>query len=357
MESLLEPANFLVPNAVAYTNLTTHDEGFASHMLRDIYTSRDCTLAGVSLVALPSGATVLGGGHFVLRIGNYLIAEQYPDYFRKTPGHVAATLVSKRPTEDIKHEALLIARFGVFVWGHWLCELLPKLVLVESAYPGRFSFVIPEEVFSTPDAALPFARMRESLAAYGIDRGRVTAVRHDRDYRFSRMFAVTPVWSDHMMHPGASAAMRTGLRERAESPSFRRLAIRRIPGWGRELQNFTELERMLCANGFGLRMMGVYPFLEQAAAFREAEIVFGVLGSDLANLLYAPEGIRVISAAPAVFGDRFFYALVLGRRGRMIDLRGTVTAVDKETAHRSAFRIEPGELSKSIAMLMNQGTV
>lgn len=350
-EPLLDPVAFAVANAVEYTNLAAHNQELAGHMSRDIYVSRACTLAGVSLVALPDGATLLGGGDFVLRIGNSPIAEQYPPYFPTTPEHLIAAAVSKHPAAVVEKECLLIARFGIFTWGHWLCELLPKAVLVENAYPGRFSFVLPEEVFAGPAAALPFVRMRESLAAYGIDRERILALRADRDYRFSRLFAVTPLWSDHMLHPGAAAAMRGGLRARAEAPSFRRLAIRRVPGWGRELENFAALEAPLRAEGFVPRMLGVYPFVEQVAAFGAAELVFAVLGSDLANLVYAPEGIKIITAAPAVFGDRFFYALLLERGGRMVDLRGPVTVPDRQTAHRSAFAIDPAELTKGIARL------
>lgn len=354
-EPLLDPAGFSAGNAVEYSNLATYDENFAAHLFRDVYVARECALAGVSLVALPERATVLGGGDFVLRVGESLLAEQYPPYLADTPEQVAAASVSKYPAAEVENETVLIARFGIFTWGHWLCELLPKLVLAENACPGRFSFAIPEEVFSAPEAALPFVRMRESLAAYGIGRGRVVALRGDRDYRFSRLFAVTPVWSGFMLHPGAASAMRTSLRARAEAPSFRRLAIRRVPGWGRELQNFAELETLLREGGFALRMMGVYPFLEQVAAFAEAELLFAVLGSDLANLVYAPEGIKVIAAAPSVFGDRFFLALVQERRGRMIDLRGPVTLPDKRTPHRSAFTIDPAELSKAVSLFTAPG--
>ena len=350
-EPLLDPVAFAVPNAVEYTNLAAHNQELAGHMSRDVYASRACTLAGVSLVALPDGATVLGGGDFVLRIGNSPIAEQCPPYFAATPERLIAAAVSKHPAIGVEKECLLIARFGILTWGHWLCELLPKAVLVENAYPGRFSFVLPDEIFAAPAAALPFVRLRESLAAYGIDRERILALRADRDYRFSRLFAVTPLWSDHMLHPGAAAAMRSGLRARAEAASFRRLAVRRVPGWGRELENFAALEAPLRAAGCVPRMLGVYPFLEQVAAFGAAEFVFAVLGSDLANLVYAPEGIKVIAAAPAVFGDRFFYALVLERGGRMVDLRGPVTVPDRRTAHRSTFAIDPTELAKGIARL------
>ena len=38
---------------------------------------------------------------------------------------------------------MIVARYGFGTWGHWIGELLPKIVTVEAAFPGRFSFAIP----------------------------------------------------------------------------------------------------------------------------------------------------------------------------------------------------------------------
>ena len=81
--------------------------------------------------------------------------------------------------------------------------------------------------------------------------------------------------------------------------------------------------------------------------------MFAVLGSDLTNLLYAPEGVRVLAAAPADFGDRFFYALVQLCRGQLLDLRGPVTDVDEHAAHRSDFRLDMGELAAAADVLLD----
>ncbi len=79
---------------------------------------------------------------------------------------------------------------------------------------------------------------------------------------------------------------------------------------------------MLDAAGFSLQQAGSKSFVEQVSLFKGGETVFGVLGSDLTNILFSPGGVKVISAAPDQFGDRFFYALVLDRTGSMIDIRG-----------------------------------
>ena len=79
-------------------------------------------------------------------------------------------------------------------------------------------------------------------------------------------------------------------------------------------------------------------------------MIFGVLGSDLTNLIYSPAGVKVISVAPATFGDRFFYALILSREGQQIDLRGPITVPDQAIAHLGTFRVDPDEVARALAM-------
>jgi capsular polysaccharide biosynthesis protein len=349
-ESLLDPVTFSVPNAVVYTNIAAHNPSFAAHLTKDIYVARDCALTGISLVELPAGATVLGGQHFVLKVDRALVFEQYPVYFPNTPEHIDEVLNAKLPVEEIAGEALLIARYGIFTWGHWLGELLPKAVLAEAAYPGRFTLVLPHQVLADQSPNLPWIRIKQSLAAYGIDERRVISVRPDRDYRFARLFAVTPVWSDHLMHPGAVELMRTAIRGQAALTRCRRMAIGRVSAYGRVLENHAEIEMLLRANDFAIHITGAMPFLEQVALFSHAELLFGVLGSDLTNLIYSPAGVKVITAAPAQFGDRFFYALVLARNGQQIDLRGPITLLNDDIAHKSMFRVDPAEVARAVAL-------
>jgi Glycosyltransferase 61 len=350
VEVLLPPSTFSVPNAVAYTNVSKENPAHGHHLEQEIYVARTGLLAGVDLVGLPGGATVVGGGHFLLKIDGALVSEQYPPYFSRDRNHISALTKEPRPIEDVVGESLLIARFGIFTWGHWLGELLPKIVASETSYPGRFSYVLPYQVLADQSPNLPWIRMRESLIAYGIGSNRIISIHPDRDYSFSTLFGVTSVWSNHLMHPGAMDLMRTKLRQHIVLHSPPRLAIERVPEYGRQLDNFPEIKTLLEANMFEFRVTGAKPFTEQVAIFQKAELVFSILGSDLTNLIYAPQGVKVITAAPAIFGDRFFYALILGRNGQQIDLRGPVTAPAEDLAHKSMFAIDPTEIEKAIAL-------
>src|SRR5262249_5181809 len=89
-------------------------------------------------------------------------------------------------------------------------------------------------------------------------------------------------------------------------------------------------------------------FLSQVEIFESARTVVSVLGSDLAGLIYASPGIRVISAAPATFGYRFFYALVIDREGRYIDLRGPVEESVRPDPYKSRFVLDPQDLKQAL---------
>jgi capsular polysaccharide biosynthesis protein len=350
---ILQQATAELPNAVAYTNVMVENPEFARHLERHIYVPRVAELAGVSLVALPRGATVIGGGEFILKVDNILASEQYPIYFPLNEERIETILAANMPVQDVGKEVFLAARYGMFTWGHWLGELLPKVVLAEMLHPGRFSFALPQQVLNDRSPNLPWMRIRESLMAYGIEDQRNTPLDPARDYRFASLFAMTSVWSDHLMHPGAMAAMRTKIRIRSEESPHCRLAIERVPGYGRDLSNYETIKNMLLDSAFEVRRTGAMPFQDQVALFRGADLVFSILGSDLTNLIYSPDGVRVITAAPAIFGDRFFYALILGRQGRQIDLRGPVTANSEGVKHKSPFAVDPAEIKKAIELFTN----
>ncbi|HUB48599.1 MAG TPA: hypothetical protein VMB73_26785 [Acetobacteraceae bacterium] len=85
--------------------------------------------------------------------------------------------------------------------------------------------------------------------------------------------------------------------------------------------------------------------------FQSASLIFSILGSDLTGLIYASTGIKVISAAPSMFGDRFFYAMILDRKGRYADLRGRLADRNAAVEHRSSFQIGASEIANAMAAL------
>ena len=350
-EQLLGGVSMQVDNATVYSNVAELQPAFGRHLYADIYTRRACSVDPIHLVRLDPDTTLHGGGEFLVTSRGRMPREQLAPYLADKPDQIRDIRSQWRPVVRVSAECLLIARFGIYTWGHWLAEILPKLVLVEARYPGRFRFALPHHVLTDGNPHNAWSRIRESLSAYGIADHQILGLQPEMDYRFDSLFAVTDVWSDYVMHPGATLAMRARLvmdRPPSLAATAPRLSVERISG-GRMLANGPDIRARLEARGFVSKPIGTMSFLQQVTAFQSASVVFGVLGSDLTGLLYAREGIKVISVAPAIFGDRFFYALILDRKGFYADLRGEVTAGDETADHRSTFHIQPEELN--VAML------
>ncbi len=77
-----------------------------------------------------------------------------------------------------------------------------------------------------------------------------------------------------------------------------------------------------------------------------------VLGSGLTGLLYAPEGVEIITLAPSKWGDQFFFALMQDRRASLVDLRGPSVSADPDAARTANFQISLTDLVDGLAALV-----
>ena len=340
---------FEAPAAMRFSNHVDTAPAFARHLRQVVYAPRLARLAPISLVRLPPETVMFGGGNFVVASNNSFLAEQFPPRTGDEYDQVDALTPLELPALDVESEVLLVARYGAGTWGHWLGELLPKIVLAERAFPGRFDFLLPAQVLDEHSAEAIWGRIRQSLVACGIALERVIAADPELNYRFAALYAVTPVWSDQILHPGAAQALREAVAAIPKG-SDRKLVLLRDQTAGRVLENREVVHGMLTARGFALCAIGSLDFDAQVAAFKGASSIFAVLGSDLSGLVFAPPGVRVIAASPDVFGDWFFYGLVLERGGQFADLRGEIIQ-KADIPHRGSFAVPQEALTTALHVL------
>ena len=322
--------------------------GFAAHMMAAIYVERTAHLEPISLVCLPAGATVYGGGGFFTRIEGGWLSDQYLPDAGVSGADLDELARSKRPIIEVSGENLLVARYGMTTWGHWLAELFPKIALVEATFPGRFRFVLPPEMTQAPPDSV-WLRLQETMRSLGIPPSRICPIIPKCDFRFARLFALTSVWSDGIMHPAATAALRAAMAT-VPPGRARKIAVQREPSSGRAISNAAEVYAAVQRHGYSSHMTGRLTFLDQVSLFKGADTVFGVLGSDLTNLIFSPEGVGMVSVAPDHFGDRFFYALVLDRGGTTFDIRGPETAAHW-VPHKATFSIDTRYLETALSSI------
>jgi len=342
-ETLLPAVELDILGRVLFENIGAFDPAFRQSIVRNVYAARHVKIAPVLLARLPDDCVMHAGGHFIVSCAGSLVAEQVPRY------QFDPTSLDQGNEASCADEVLIVARYGIYTWGHWLGELLPRMVLAEAAYPARFRYVLPRSVLTDTNPDRPWMRIRESIEAYGIDASRIFVIDSNRSYRFPNAFLIPGVWSDRMIHPSATDMMRRNIRPGPRSARPEKLYVRRVQSYGRRLENGSEIERIAIGNGYLAATTGTLHFASQVSMFSRAKQVAGVLGSDLTNLIYAPEGVRVVTMAPPNFGDWFFYALILDRKGWMVDLRGPATGQAEKIHHKRAFSIDPDAFGAALA--------
>lgn len=285
----------------------------------------------VTLLRYPPGTLVDGGiaEPFAVLAGDALVREQLPGWERSA--EIAARLrAAAAGAPVVPTPCLLVARFGHGVWGHWLLEMLPKILLAERARPGLFTYILPAAL--PRDAAAVYRAARESLAALGIAPHRWLALPAGRVVRFDALFDIGGVGATpgtrFAPHPGVLAAL-AALPAAAtpDGPRRRVFLLRGEPGT-RALVNEEELAATAARQGFVPVAPAELPFPAQLGLFRDAEEVAGSLGSGFCNLALATGRRRVTVLAP--LGWRDFYFPPLFQRLDIVhaDVRGASRGAD-----------------------------
>jgi Glycosyltransferase 61 len=342
---LLPPAEIEVPGCLAYTNIPDFSWDLGHHLLRTVYQPRICRLAAVELRGFPSDARVaVPNGEEMLPIcGEHVASEQihpsWPDE------QLQQAIAGCETTDCIDENAIIIGRFGMRTWGHWLGELLPKIVCMEAREPGRYKYLFPAPLMSDP----LLKPQRESLEFYGVGPDRLHLLEPGRSYRFRELAWVSSVWSDRMMHPVAIEGMRrpASIHDEAIGRTDR-IALLRRESSTRNLANLQEILWFLRSHGWSIIDIGELSFAEQVATFEAASAVISVLGSGLAGLMYAPRGVKVLTLAPVGWTDDFFFAMMQNRNAALADIRGVKSPVDPRPVANSSFHVKVEDIGRGL---------
>lgn len=260
-----------------------------------------CTIPEALVVDLPEGHAV---GEFgaVLSAGGELIFDLSP-YFganrpREHPLYLAAGL--PRP-ERIEEPIAVLTTRGAGNYGHFLFDVMARLDLLREA-----GLVDASTRYLVPDGA---AWQREILAAWGVPLDRVLAP-HAHPHVTGRLL-VSSLPDDRLRMPRwvVDSIRRHLLPEDLAAPS-RKLYVGRHGGpHTRRLLNEVALLDLLAPHGFESVRPEDHSVAEQARMFAEAEVIVGVHGAALSNLVFCSPGARVLGLLPADFVDPVFWAI------------------------------------------------
>ncbi len=189
------------------------------------------------------------------------------------------------------------------VFGHWLLEMFPKLLMLRSVLdhlrdaPIVLPSNAPRYIFKTIRQVLG----RWPIVTYDPTREHVEvgalilpSMFHDNYFFHSRFTAAVEA---HVAWARASVRRRglwQGVLGRRDSGPRLFVSRRFVESGFRALRNADALEALAVKMGFDVIFPERMSWAHQVAAFSRAEVVAGEFGSGMHNTLFSPEGARVV---------------------------------------------------------------
>jgi tetratricopeptide (TPR) repeat protein/capsular polysaccharide biosynthesis protein len=348
-ETVVPQVQITTPKCLVYSNFAKLNPEFAQHHFRNLYIERERYLPPVSVGRLDRTVELFvpNGEDFIPFCGSKVVGDQVRPNWGDQELHDARLRCTREA--EIVGPTALIGRFGIRTWGHWLGELLPKLVAVEAMMPNRFRYILPHRMVTDPIHRTGL----EALQYYGIGVDRLALVSAETIYHAADLHVVTPTWSlDHMIHPMVAELMRTHGQSRRElSGGPERVALLRRGARTRKLVNLEAIQGFLERHGWAVLDLETMNFADQANLFRNAKWIVSVLGSGLTGLIYAPGNVKILSLAPSHWGDLFFFALMQERSAKLADVRGTSEASTPGTIATANFSVDLAEIEIALSRL------
>ena len=246
-------------------------------------------------------------------------------------------------SETVFDDVFIGFDWGWINWYHWLCFALTRCSLAMDHVPPGCAIILPDHA-RAGHAQFSAASWSQSLAAFGLaDRVTVVppGVYRARTIRFLWTEPGEP--TDLTLTDGfAEVFRRLQPRLQPDPSSPRRILITRdrSPDPRLSAEEQAVLHDVGAAHGFVPMRFETMDFQAQAQAVRNAEMVMGVHGAGLANILFGRESLKVLEINRQLDVPRpglrpWFYLLAHARRQRYMMLDrdlGELTASGLEMA-------------------------
>lgn len=271
---------------------------------------------------------LFGNGHVILQDGT-LVAET-----------ISGSSVTTAPSFDLtdlevmKGEYALLRKPGDSNFGHWLVEIVPRIIDFQSSLGGDIRFLVP----ATP---VQMADLRKrSMQLMGVDEKRIVPVSAAPKI-IERLHFITANSIHSHTHDAESLKKMVkaiGSRKCPTRPG-RRIFAGRDDALRRRLLNENDILRIAERNGFET----VYPerltLDEQIDVFSHSSMIAGVSGAALTNIVWACPKTPVLSMLPNVGHEFFFWDIA-----NIFDLSFSFIfgeAKNPELAGHSDFEVDP----------------
>jgi Glycosyltransferase 61 len=292
-------------------------------------------------VATFHDATVFGGGTIRVDDGRF-VAESVRISMTQDPGALNVKDVGCRVRRTFQC-AVFVGRYvQTGNYAHFLVEVLPRFLLDREQLPDDAPILLHE-------SARPVAA--DVLRGAGLDPARIEWIGRD-PVGVQTLYWPTP----NTLHPlHHSPRIFPGLRSLADDqscgPARRRLYVSRADASRRRLLNESEVLEVLAPSGFECVVPGQMPFEEQVRTFAEADVVVGICGAGLANMVFMPPGGTVVMLSPSSVPGVFFWDIAHHLDIEFVALWGP-NADPTDCGQHPDFRVDTGVLEEAVARVL-----
>ncbi|SDE51008.1 glycosyltransferase 61 family protein [Belnapia rosea] len=190
--------------------------------------------------------------------------------------------------------------FGPNNYCHWFVDHLPRIVFANENFPSM-------EVGLTKLIQQKFHE--PSLLKFGVNPNKIRALRRGR-YSVNNLCVLSTSGVDfrHAFQQG-NRNYANIVMEKIHSNSNlnrRRIFLGRPNTLGRNLKNIEDIKNTVEMFGLVIVDPGLYTFEEQVALMQEAEVVVGIHGAALTNLLFCKPRAKVVEIFPPRYGSWAF---------------------------------------------------
>ena len=286
---LYEPATMPPNSSLLFPDLA-NDEIHADH----VRTPPRPTGAGLACLrdALVSGSSLVGTPSALYRLGP--LAPLYVDeYLSRDPLSndlpVGNRRLLRRTKRVVPGLSVLLTHWNSGVYGHWLLESMPKLLLLRAIAHRlpAFRIVLPRGLPDWVSSWIRFILPDSNLEIYN---ERAEYLQCD-----TLLMPTLLMHPEHFFHPALASLLDELCRSvSADTAGRRKLYVTRVElSRFRKLANQSEIEAIAVEEGLTLFTPETLSVAEQIQTFASADLIVGEFGSAMHSALFSPSNSKV----------------------------------------------------------------
>ncbi len=281
-----------------------------------------------------------------------IVLEYTPDQIQSVAARFREALArsASDPLDDAySDDTVLISHHeGGHTWGHYLCQSLPRILLFLDTFPTA-KIAVPAW---HAEGARGFG---EALALYAVPLERLAVIEADTVYCFKRAILLDYLFNFELSapHPQVLPLLRRPPSHQSALRHGAAAFIKRAADASRAIGNADDVEGIMQRLEIPSFITGELTLADQIEIWQGHDLVIATLGSDLANIVYARPGTKLLVLSPHWFGDAFFFEHAVAAGVHWYELRcGEMAVRDPAEERNSTFTVDTALLESILSTLL-----